>query len=393
MRARLALAFACFVLVMTSLGGFIRAQALADAERNHQTTVLTQAARFVAATVEEQHLRGEETDVVDLDRFVPDETELTVTVGDRPDVTVADPEFDADPDDDQLRVQETDGSTRVTITQDASVLEEARRRALNPLFALLVVLVLVAGAVGFVVASLLARPFDRLAESAAALGRGRFDIEPSRSRIPEVVSISTSLEKSAAQLQDSLRRDREFFHHASHVLRTPLTGMRLELEELAQRPELGAEAHGLVDRAVAHAGRLESTVTELLDFARARTLVAGAEVSLLELGSGVAQRWRDRLPDSRAVKAYVDSGPDVTLTPGPVEQLLDSVLRDVADHGSGPVTLRFVGREEHVKVTVSSGPDLTDPADQGAATIAEVLGGRCSRDQASGDLEILLPRR
>jgi len=125
--------------------------------------------------------------------------------------------------------------------------------------------------------------------------------------------------------------------------------------------------------------------------------VEGAEISVLTLGSEVAQRWRDRLPESREVRAYVDGGPEFTLTPGPVEQLLDSVLRDVVDHGTGAVTLRFAGQEEHVKVTVRSGPgrpgDEQRPSAQAANTIAEVLGGRCTGDATSGELEILLPRR
>ncbi|UUZ60141.1 hypothetical protein [Nocardioides sp. B-3] len=125
--------------------------------------------------------------------------------------------------------------------------------------------------------------------------------------------------------------------------------------------------------------------------------MAGAEVSLLTLGSDVAQRWRDRLPESREVRAYVDGGPDFTLTPGPVEQLLDSVLRDVSERGTGAVTLRFAGEEEHVKVTVRSGPARRGaaqrPSVRVAHTPAEVLGGRCTGDATSGELEILLPRR
>ena len=78
-------------------------------------------------------------------------------------------------------------------------------------------------------------------------------------------------------------------------------------------------------------------------------------MSLLALGSHIAQRWRGQLPESREVKAFVDSGPEMLLTPGPVEQLLDSVLRDVSESGAGPVMIRFAGQDEHVRVTVRSG--------------------------------------
>ena len=399
MRGRLTLAFACIVLAMVAIGGSVRMNALADITRTNELESLTLNARLIGKLVEGLHADGLPVTASRVAGYVPDRAELTVIRTGTPTVTVtvADADFDPEAAGHPLRAQETAGSTRVSLVQDASVLDEATRQALTPLLALMLTVVLVAGLVGFVVATALARPFNRLAESAAALGRGRFDFERPRSSIPEVVSIASSLETSARQLEDSLRRDREFFHHASHVLRTPLTGLRLELEELSLRDDLTDDVRRSATRSLADAERLESTVTELLDFARARSLVAGAEISLLTLGSEVAQRWRDQLPESREVRAYVDGGPEFTLTPGPVEQLLDSVLRDVADHGTGAVTIRFAGQEEHVKVTVRSGPgrrvDEQRPSAQVANTIAEVLGGRCTGDATSGELEILLPRR
>ena len=398
MRGRLTLAFACIALAMVAIGGGIRINALADLTRTHELENLTISARLIGELVEDLHADDVPVTSGRLAAYVPDRTELTVIRPGTPTVTVtiADADFDAEAAGQPLRAQETAGATRVSLVQDARVLEEATRQALIPLFALMLTLVLLSALVGFGVATALARPFHRLAGSAAALGRGRFDFEPPKSSIPEVVSISRSLETSARQLEASLRRDREFFHHASHVLRTPLTGMRLELEELSLHEDLTDETRRLAARSLADAERLDATVSELLEFARSRRLVEGAEISLLALGSEVAQRWRDRLPESREVRAYVDGGPEFTLTPGPVEQLLDSVLRDVVDHGTGAVTLRFAGQEEHVKVTVSSGPGRRGaeqrPSAQ-VATIAEVLGGRCTGDATSGELEILLPRR
>lgn len=397
MRGRLALAFACFALVMTSIGGGIRINALADIARTDQIETLSLSARLIGQHVEDLVADGLPVTAGRLAAYLPAETQLSLTREGSPTVTLAHADFDAGAAEEGTRVEETVGSTTIALVEDASVLSAATRQSQSPVVALLLVMVLLAALAGFVVATALARPFNRLAESAAALGRGRFDIEPPRSRIPEVVSIATSLQTSATQLQDSLQRDREFFHHASHVLRTPLTGLRLELEGLSERDDLNDDVRRSAARSLADAERLESTVSELLAFARGRQLVAGAEVSLMTLGSDVAQRWRDHLPESREVRAFVDDGPEITLTPGPVEQLLDSVLKDVSDNATGAVTLRFAGRAEHVKVTVISGPrrsgSVREQGAQAAQTIAEVLGGRCTGDAASGELEILLPRR
>lgn len=402
MRGRLTLAFVCLALVLTAIGGVIRVNALGATARADDLKSLGISARLIGTHVEDLYVDGvyDEDRPVEsarLARYVPAETELTLTRDGSPAVTVAAADFDADAAEEATQVQATVGTTTVTLIEDASVLKSATRQSQTPLLALLLVLVLLAGLLGLAVATALTRPFRRLAQSADALGRGRFDFVAPRSRLPEVVCIATSLQTSANQLQDSQRRDREFFHHASHVLRTPLTGLRLELEELSLRDDLNEDARRSAARSLADATRLESTVTELLDFARGRRLVDGAEVSLMILGSDVAQRWRDHLPESREVRAFVDDGAEVTLTPGPVEQLLDSVLRDVSDNATGPVTLRFAGQDEHVKVTITSGPrrsgSIRRPTGQATQTIAEVLGGRCKGDITSGEIEILLPRR
>ncbi len=397
MRGRLTLAFVCLVLVISVVAGVIRAQTLGDLTRASELRHLTHNAQAVARIVEGFEADGIAITPDRLAPFIPERSVLTLERSGGPTLTVAAPdhvpvEADAGP-----RVRESVGSVTVSIAEDQTVVDDLARQQVSRLLALMLVILLLATLVGFGLATIMTRPFRRLAEAAAALGRGRFDIKPPTSRIPEVASIASSLRSSAAQLEDSLRRDREFFHHASHVLRTPLTGMRLELEELSLRGDIDDDARGTANRCLADIERLDSTVADLLDLARGRTLVAGAEVSLLTLGSHVAQRWRDQLPESRKITAYVDDGPEFTLTPGPVEQMLDSVLRDILDDGTGPVMLRFAGREEHVKVTVRSGPMRNGAKRRGnvqnSQTIAEVLGGRYSSDAGAGQFEILLPRR
>ena len=397
MRARLTLAFVCLALVIGGVVGSARSAAVADLVRAAQIQQLTSTARMIATLVEDVEANDSPLTSERLAAFVPERVELTVDLPGSGTVTVPGAGFDPDVGEGATRVRQTVGSTTVGLVQGEEVVAELVRSEQRELLALMLLMIMVAALTGFAVASGLARPFQQLARASADLGRGRYDIEPPTSRIPEVASIAASLKAGAAQLQDSMRRDREFVHHTSHVLRTPLTGMRLELEELNLRTDLDDEVRRTTTRCLLDVQRLDTTVTELLDFARGRQVVAGAEVTLVTLGHHIAQRWRDRLPESREIKAFVDSGPEVTLTPGPVEQLLDSVLLDVSERGTGPVTLRFAGLEQHVRILVQGGPSpsgagtWTDSED--ARTQVDVLGGRCSGDPAKGELEILLPRR
>jgi signal transduction histidine kinase len=398
-RERLTLAFVGLALVLMSVAGVVRGLAVADITRTGELDHLGADARFVAKVVESRYETGEEVTAVYLDGLVAPETQLTVEHEGEETLVAEGSGFSVGELGEPLEVTQSIGGTTVTAVESDQGLRQITSDNLSGLAALLLALVVLAGLAGFVLAGRMSRPFRALADGAAALGRGRFDIDLPASRVPEVAAIATALQSSAVQLRESISRDREFLQHASHVLRTPLTGMRLELEELTLAGELDeADVRRTAARCVAEVQRLDQTVGELLDFARSRSLVSGAEVSLLDLGARLAQRWRDELGESRRVRAFVDTGGELTLTPGPVEQLLDSVLRDVSVHGSGPVELRFAGQEDHLKVSVSTGParttgDRERNSAASARTITEVLGGRYSGDPAAGGLDILLPRR
>ena len=425
MRGRLTLAFVGLALVIVVVAGVVRAITLGNIVHTAETEDLQQQALVVGRVLTGLEESGRPVDSTTLAALLAPHVRLVLERPGADPLTVDGSAFDPTAPD--VRAATAVGDATVTLVQDASVADRVTGRARGPLVALLAGLVVLAGVIGLALATALSRPFRGLADSAAALGRGRFDIEPPRSRIPEVVSISESLCASSRRLQRSLSRDRDFFHHASHVLRTPLTGMRLELEELTLRTDLEDDVHRTTTRCLRDVERLDHTIAELLDFARGRALVEGAEVSLLALGSQIARRWRGRLPEHRDVRAYVDSGPDMLLTPGPVEQLLDSVLRDVSESSSGPVTIRFAGQDEHLRVTVCSpGTGFPPPSAAGhpsaasftgagtgadtasapvalaarprtnataARTITEVLGGRYFGDATVDKLEILLPRR
>ena len=401
MRLRFTLGFLLLTLVIAGTFGVIRAAALNDLARVTELDHLAHHAQMIGSVVEVLRAEGAAVGAERLAAYVPPNSEASVWQPGDELLVVPGEDFDRGQvasSEDAIFVRETVGDTTVSLIAEDGVVVAHVDRQQRSLLALLLFVVLLTSAVGFAVSTVLARPFRKLARAAADLGRGRFDIDPPASRIPEVASISASLRASAGRLQDALHRDREFFHHASHVLRTPLTGIRLELDNLMADHDLDEETRHSVERCLHDAQRLDATVAEMLHFARGRALVAGAEVSLLDFSTQVAQRWRDRLPDSRVVKAYVEDGPDCTLTPGPVEQLLDSVLSEVRADSVGPVTMHFSGDEDVIKMAVECEPrpGRSAPSEPGltvAGSIIEALGGRSTGSVAAGQVEILLPRR
>ena len=98
-------------------------------------------------------------------------------------------------------------------------------------------LVLLAAVTGFLLAKRLARPFGELADAADHLGQARFDVALPHYSIPEAEAIGAALRRASTQLDSLVEREREFAANVSHQLRTPVTALRLTLEDLSMWPE------------------------------------------------------------------------------------------------------------------------------------------------------------
>jgi signal transduction histidine kinase len=307
-----------------------------------------------------------------------------------------------DPAEDMSAQARTDGTT-LTLSQSDQVIRDIVGRDTGSIAALFLLIAVVAGIVGFVIASALSSPFQRLAVAAGNLGRGRFDLELPRTRIPEARAISNALRTSALQLEDRVHRERDFAEHASHVLKTPLTGLRLELEDLTLRDDVPADVKEAAARSLAAVDDVSAVAGELVELSRRGSLVAGAELPLVDLATQLAQRWADRLGvRSRTLTAAAEGNLAITYTPGPVEHVTDLLLADVVRRGSGSVRLVFFGEEGgQLRIRVESEDRSPDHQTDGetldriaqARAVVEALGGRVTGEHPADGIEVLLPRR
>jgi signal transduction histidine kinase len=121
---------------------------------------------------------------------------------------------------------------------------------------------------GALLARRLARPFSELADAARAMGTGDLQRDVPRYDVPEADEIATALRDSSRRLHEQLERERDVAVHASHELRTPITALRLALEDVAQWPDTTPEVSEELARLVAEVDRLADAVTTLLDARR-----------------------------------------------------------------------------------------------------------------------------
>jgi len=229
-----------------------------------------------------------------------------------------------------------------------------------------IALVLLVGAVAFVVTRLVVDPVRRAALVAERLSSGRLN-ERMRARGEDDIAklgksfnaMADSLQKQIRQLEDLSRVQQRFVSDVSHELRTPLTTIRLA-------GDLIHDSRGDFDPSVARSAellhteidRFESLLTDLLEISR---FDAGAAVLDLE-ATDLRHTTQRAIESVAALAALRGSRLEVIPTEGPcvaeidprrVERILRNLLVNAIEHGEGrPVTIRLGVNQNAVAVSV-----------------------------------------
>ncbi|MGZ4493317.1 MAG: sensor histidine kinase [Nocardioides sp.] len=395
MRERLAAAFALVAVLVIGAFTLARAYSLDTMVTGSESAEVTASTRWFAAVVEQRRQAGDPVDGAFLHHLVDGPERLVYVGPDGTTVTAAGTAFRADdPVRDLVASRHLPGGGTVELSRSGADVEADVARSLLPLVALGLVLVVVAAGLGYLAARMLARPFQELAGHARALGRGRFDLAVPRYAVPEADTVGQALQTSAGQLRTLLLRERRFAADASHDLRTPMTAMRLELEDLTLDPQLPPAAAEQVTRALAELERLSGTVDHLLE--RTRDGRIGAyDVDVAELAADAVRRAVAGAPADREVRADAPGPALVRMPPGPIEQVIDALLDDALRHGRGTVTVevRDAGDHVHLRVRDEGDPARERPAVRSLEETASALGARVSAEPGPvAALAVRLPR-
>lgn len=408
MRERLTLAFVVLTILLLLGAGIVRSFVLRDLIREQEAQHLGQEVALISTIVEDREETGATIDEEFLQSLVNPAARLEYDPKPGEPIVVTGPDYEGsgDPSEDLSSTVMLADST-ITLSQSDEVVRDILGRDMGSLAALFLLIAVVAGIAGFLIASAMSSPFQRLAVAAAALGRGRYDLELPKTRIPEALAISNALRASAHQLEDRVQRERDFAEHASHVLRTPLTGLRLELEDLTLRDDVPDDVKESAARSLTAAEHVGTAAAELVELTRRGSLMEGSEMALVDLATQLAQRWADRLGvANRTLTAAAEGELSLSYTPGPVEQVTDLLLTDVLRRGTGPVRIVFFGEEDgHLRIQVEcegrrdGGPAGDAPGEPGVDRISQVrsvveaLGGRMTGDHPADGIELRLPQR
>ena len=205
------------------------------------------------------------------------------------------------------------------------------------------------------------RPLRTLEAATTQLAEGQLTTPPDTTAgPPELRRLATAFTHTATRLQHLLKAQQAFASEASHQLKTPLTALRLRLENF--EPHLDPGAHGSLEEAVGEVERLGRMVQGLLALARLENTATTPEP--VDLDTVLAERaamW-----EPLAAEQYVAldiTGPPaghVWAIPGALEEIVDNLLANAlrVSPPSTTITLhRAPGTELHV---IDQGPGLSE---------------------------------
>lgn len=218
------------------------------------------------------------------------------------------------------------GALRLTF--DSSEVTERVQRFWLGLAAVAIVVLVAVAAVGWAVARSVTRPIRGLQHTAGRFARGDLTIAAPEPGAPaELRDLETALNTMAQRLDGLIREQRSFVADASHQLRTPLTALRLRLENLQMQAEAVADAAEL-DAAIAEIDRLTELVQSLLVLARAEQAPAPTDQDLASLVRDRVDTW-SAVADADAIALRAKGAAQacvVRAVPGGLEQVLDNLI-------------------------------------------------------------------
>lgn len=209
----------------------------------------------------------------------------------------------------------------------------------------------------------------RIQKATSEVAMGNLDLklhdkEQSATAAPEVRQLEQAFDFMVDRLKSVLDSQRSFASDASHQLRTPLTALRLKLENaaaLVDDPEASADA---IESASAEVVRLQMLVDGLLALARLEGSNPQLEhIDITEAVTSKVELWMP-LAQERDIRIVAKAAPalEAAATPMAVDQILDAYLDNALDFtpDGGTITVSARRVDDRIEVNViDEGPGIS----------------------------------
>jgi two-component system, OmpR family, sensor kinase len=255
--------------------------------------------------------------------------------------------------------------------------------------------VLLASAMGYLLASAGFRPVEAMRQRAKRISLAR---EHERLPLPaardEIRRLGETLNEMLGRLEASLERERRFVADAGHELRTPVAVAKTELEAALRTNDDERIRQSLV-AALEEMDHLAQLADDLLLIARAgegRLEVSRDDVEMRELLERTRQRFGDRAHEQgRDIVVTAPLDMKASLDPLRTRQALGNLVDNALRHGAGDVKIAARGDAEAVEIDVSdSGPGF--PPDLQPSAFERFARGAEARSHGGAGLGLAIVR-
>jgi signal transduction histidine kinase len=239
------------------------------------------------------------------------------------------------------------------------------------------------------------------------------DLDRQEDSLPDglAAEVSEEMSLSAERMRAQLEQEKAFSGQAAHQLRTPLTALGLQIEELTMNPETPRQVRAELHRARNEVDRLADVITDLLALARRGVLPArGNHSDPVAVAVDATRRWASSAQAVGRDLRLAGTLPDcrVRAPAGPASQVLDVLIDNALKHGTGDieVSVEVVGDDVRMRVAdqgtstgQAGGEESSSSGGEGmglllAEQLAAACGGQMVRaDQPTTAFELVLPRQ
>ena len=261
------------------------------------------------------------------------------------------------------------GSLRLTI--NAHEVTDRIQRFWISLIAIAAVVLLSVAGVGWAVARSVTKPIRKLQDAARSFADG--DLQPrdlGDDTPQEIAALGETMNMMATRLDQLITAQRTFVSDASHQLRTPLTALRLRLENL-EAALTDASNIAETSAAIDEIERLSTLVNDLLHLARAEQHPPPDIIDAARIVTDRVDTWTALAAEREiSLELVVSPSPAKILAiPGALEQLLDNAIDNAvrATPAGGTIEVQLTRNGSATEISVRDhGPGLTDPDKQRA---------------------------
>ena len=254
----------------------------------------------------------------------------------------------------------------VRLTAPERVVADRAADRVRGLLAVALISLSIAVAVAWLLARSVIKPITQLRVATDQLAMGDLDARADDAQgPPEIRALAGSFNSMAGRLGQLVDRQRAFAGTASHQLRTPLTALRLRLEQLSYQVGDDGELAHTVEEALVETDRLHRMIEGLLALTRAEDAATGpVEIDVSAVLRSRAEHWAP-LADERSVALVVDADEGVTVlaVAGAVEQIIDNLVDNALEVSPPDSTIRMtVSGGTHVAELhiIDEGPGLSE---------------------------------